>query len=1181
MTKESSSQELSNFIKYCLGYIRLTRQKTIAAQQRHFVNLDNGCFDGMGLLARDLESTVGEPVRLETFYSHDPKQVPEELKEAYETEHALANKIEDIYNRHANDPFTKQVTVNFGYFELELPLETVAPEPDADDVAEEDRDRVVKDRFPLFSLTCRIDKSIVAGVGRYSVLPIESEVLVNAGMLEKILEENLYFQLLEKLGQMEVSGNLNLPITSSSTLLEIWHLVKAQLKLGNATFDEASFSLNEIRIALSPRANYFLAEDLLKLSKLPSEVLTPTALNSWVSDDGLNISGESTQPEELYFPFSFDKYKVRVLSLLANKAAIVEGPPGTGKSETIANLLCHLAANRKRVLFVSQKTQALKVVKDRLRRLDLPYLFGYIPNPGSPQSTEEDENDGVAARLTALDTYLQRLQNQSPKQKAGSGEESLPDACALQKKARSTFNHLIEDERNYFRLATEREQLKPFIVEGIEMKAFDIAFSGQEWLKVINLRERIDTLDTAIKKFIEQPYTLKSDLSHLVWNGRGWSEAIQAIGKDIELTGYDRRSLFMRRINNGVRKLRCRKIRSVLPRELIDLIDRELAIDQSRSEMKRQLNVLDMVCRFHEDQADQIRSTDVWNQSLKRLGLTPKLYPKVLEAIQGPANGDVDVWKSTLMRFSAIEHELSGATAESTISKVVKELSNAEVERRRRVIGYIQAILNKNLIEKSRVGVRIRQITARLAKAFGKSKKAFKTFDSLRQDPENFKAVLDLIPVWIMELDDASRIIPLEPNLFDYVILDEASQCNVAYTLPTMFRATRALFVGDSEQMRDNTVMFKSNKAFDELAHRYSVPQDLQIKASGSAVQSVLDIARLRGLQAQALQYHYRSPAELIGFSNEYFYKPKGKDLITLNYNYLTYKDTGRIMVIHQVQADEVSEIADNSNIAEAHAILECFKDLRKDPRTANKSIGILTFFNAQAACLRKIFEDAGLKESGDNFKISIIEGIQGDEKDIVLYSFVIRTPSQKRSYVSLTGESGDIRADINMGRVNVAFSRARQQVHCFTSLAPSEFPDKIWIKRYLNYVEEHGLVRHLTDEIQPFDSHFEEEFYALLRQYLTKDFHIRNQVRSCGFKIDFVVRNIRTGRSLAIECDGPTHFKDEIDEAYGIHVESDEERQSVLEGADWHFYRIKYSDWRRDDTNRKYFIDDIMSLLK
>ena len=91
--------------------------------------------------------------------------------------------------------------------------------------------------------------------------------------------------------------------------------------------------------------------------------------------------------------------------------------------------------------------------------------------------------------------------------------------------------------------------------------------------------------------------------------------------------------------------------------------------------------------------------------------------------------------------------------------------------------------------------------------------------------------------------------------------------------------------------------MFRSNKAFDELAHKYQIPDPLQIKATGTSVQSVLEIATYRGFLSVPLRYHYRSPAELIGFSNKFFYKPKGKSLIALNNNYLTYLGSNRVML--------------------------------------------------------------------------------------------------------------------------------------------------------------------------------------------------------------------------------------------------------------------------------------------
>ena len=329
------------------------------------------------------------------------------------------------------------------------------------------------------------------------------------------------------------------------------------------------------------------------------------------------------------------------------------------------------------------------------------------------------------------------------------------------------------------------------------------------------------------------------------------------------------------------------------------------------------------------------------------------------------------------------------------------------------------------------------------------------------------------------------------------------------------------------------------------------------------------------------LRYHYRSPAELIGFSNQYFYKPNGKELIPLNNNYLAYKDTGRIILVHQVESDWSEEVSDKTNIAEAKAILSFFRSLKEDENYSNKSVGILTFFNAQAAYIRRLFEEAGYREEDDNYKVSIIEGIQGDEKDIIIYSFVIRHPDQKNKYVALTGETGDIRADINKGRVNVAFSRAKLQAHSFVSMPIHEVPDKIWIKKYLEYAEKNGEISFGKEDLKPFDSYFEEDFYNHIKVFSAKGYKIQNQVESCGFRLDFVITNTNNGKRIVIECDGPTHFEDEFAEEAGIYVESDEERQGVLEAAGWSFYRIKYSDWVSEGFDKKSEIKEVVQLLK
>ena len=624
------------------------------------------------------------------------------------------------------------------------------------------------------------------------------------------------------------------------------------------------------------------------------------------------------------------------------------------------------------------------------------------------------------------------------------------------------------------------------------------------------------------------------------------------------------------------------RYQKVLPEELISWLKVNICKnDISLTEIEEKLNKILLYFQYCQHSLELITSKDKLIARLNYCGISKETFSKIMQK-EVDLNGKVS--------FEELLNKLKLADGLNSKLKDLKKLLNEthdisqktflQKEHEKCISSYLQNKINLKIIKIWDGNITLKQIVRKLASSLGKSKKAFKTFDNLRRTPDNFKQIANLIPIWIMELDDASRIIPLEPNFFDYVVLDEASQCNIAYALPVMYRAKKVIFVGDSEQMRDSTVTFKSNRDFDELATRFKIPEDKQIKATGSSVQSVLDIAYKRGFPDKTLRYHYRSPIELIGFCNENFYKPKGKELFVVNNSHLMYKNTNRTMLVHPIISDWKSEIDDHINVAEAEYILNFFRDLRSTKEYSNKSIGILSFFSKQAGYIRSLFEKAGFKEDVDNYKVTNIEGVQGDEKDIIIYSFVIRKIDQKNKYVPLTGEGGDIKGDINNGRVNVAFSRAREQVHACVSMPIDEIPENIWIKKYLQYVEANGVIDNDTIKLKPFDSYFEESFYNTLRNNLDQKYRIQNQIESCGFKIDFVVSNIASGKRIAIECDGPCHFADEVDEASGMYIESDEHRQRVLESAGWKFFRIKYSEWIDRSFDRKQVIQDIKILI-
>ncbi|MEI6190760.1 MAG: AAA domain-containing protein [bacterium] len=1172
---------LNSYIKYCLGYLSLTKPTGFGRGTSLDINLPQKYFSLPNLINGDTDGNVSEIIKLDCYYNTDPKDITEEIEGKYKEEKTFALQVDEIYNKAKNDTFTKETVLRFGKFDFEVFEE---PTIETEEIIEEkekttqkllneiEEIKLVSKQFYLFSLPIRIEKNKDKNnIDKYSITPIDFEVRLNLPPLYEIFrtynKEELVYEFLNEYVKIEGIGGFSIPISSEKIFLDLWHILKAKLKLTEAKFNEGSFTLEDLRLTLAPRANFFLVEDLTKLSKEKEELLEGTSLSGWFSEEGLNVNTEVCEEKSLYFPFPYDKFQKATTSLLGNKASIIQGPPGTGKSETISNIISHLAVNKNKILFVSQKPQALRVVKDKLKTLDVPLLFGYIPSVRIEQSQDE-ESDTISSQLVSLDNY--GAQRHSKREVTNLNDFTQYTVDSFDKRDKS-----ISLERNVFELQNKKKDYDflsklPILNEGKIL----VNLTEDLYNTYTKILEKISINKATIKKLNDTSEKFKLDsglFSQFIFSG-----LISTVLVDVRKTGFDRSFTVGRYINNLARKFRLKSHLDQLPKEIYEEIDSILTKDISRFVAISELEQLYNFCIYWETIFENKKLEKQLQEIEENLALSGDDFFKLATFLKDNSLTILELI-TKLSEREILYSNQKNLTEE--ISKLKKEVTEKNQITRKEIIAqYLSSVIDEN-IKKNVSNIKIYRKIQELQRVFKKSKKAFKTFDKLKNDPSNFETILNIVPVWIMDLDDASRLIPLVPKLFDYVVFDEASQCNIAYTIPSMYRAKKAVFVGDPEQMRDSTIMFKSNQSFDQLASRYCVPESLQIKPTGTAVQSVLDIAKTRFGIPKILQYHYRSSMELIGFSNKYFYEPKGKRLIALNNKYLTYKDTNRIMVIHNIECNGIGEISDNTNNAEANKALELYLEMIKDPKYENKSFAILTFFNDQAELIRRVFEENKIKES-DKLKIAIIEGIQGDEKDIIIYSFVIRDASQKRQYIPLTGETGDIKADINAGRVNVAFSRAKYQVHCILSMPIEKIPSGIWIKKYLEYARDNGEVSASKLTLKKFDSYFEEEFYHLLKNKLGKRYTIQNQIESCGFKIDFVATNIETGKQLAIECDGPTHFKDHIDEAYGIYVDSDIERQRVLESAGWTFFRVGYSEWIENEENKENIIKEIKLYL-
>ena len=352
----------------------------------------------------------------------------------------ILNKIQEIDTKIKTDEYTKRVVLQTGLVSFEAKR---FQEFEYNEEYEKYEGPLLQ--LPVASINFRYSAE---GVNVTIDLPDNYVEILN-GPLKNYLPQQYYDEIFTFIANRESEGKTTLPL-EAEFVEELWAVIRTQLDRADAHSIVTQPSFNESIIAITNKTNHFLAEDLKAIAEIDDVELLETSLGSWVSDEEMNIEQAVLDDgsTEIFFPFDYDKFQLKVLGITANKAVIVEGPPGTGKSQTISNLLVHLAATGKRILFASQKDQAIRGVKDKLKNLDIPFLYGYIPDKTSKLYTEEDEKDSAANTLLALNREFQ-------KGKVGDLKEPL----GLLTDRRNIFTENIANERSVYALYEELRNL--------------------------------------------------------------------------------------------------------------------------------------------------------------------------------------------------------------------------------------------------------------------------------------------------------------------------------------------------------------------------------------------------------------------------------------------------------------------------------------------------------------------------------------------------------------------------------------------------------------------------------------------------------------------------------------------------------------------------------------------------
>ncbi|MEP2773960.1 MAG: AAA domain-containing protein [Fulvivirga sp.] len=275
--------------------------------------------------------------------------------------------------------------------------------------------------------------------------------------------------------------------------------------------------------------------------------------------------------------------------------------------------------------------------------------------------------------------------------------------------------------------------------------------------------------------------------------------------------------------------------------------------------------------------------------------------------------------------------------------------------------------------------------------------------------------LFDLMPCWLASPESVSAIFPMR-EMFDLVIFDEASQCFVERGIPAIYRGRQVLVAGDDKQLRPNDLyMVRYEEETDD--------SDVALE-----VDSLLELAN-HHLKDVQLKGHYRSKSlELIDFSNKHFYDGNLKllpDQRVVNSNE---------PAIEYVKLDGVWE--NNTNKVEANAVVDLL--LRTLKIEENKSVGVVTFNARQQQLILDIIDERFISEGKifpPNWFVKNIENVQGDEKDIIIFSTGY-APDQTGKMVM---QFGSLNAVNGENRLNVAVTRAREKIVIITSIYPQQ----------------------------------------------------------------------------------------------------------------------------------------------
>lgn len=698
----------------------------------------------------------------------------------------------------------------------------------------------------------------------------------------------------------------------------------------NLTFDnKLSFALSSKNPALNQIYSELRGVNSLSVSE--KSLLSSFLFNKSI-DNKLNNYSEN---DIIQISNLDDSQKNAVLTALNNKVSVITGPPGSGKTQVISNILANAVLQNKKILVASKNNQAVDNVKSRFDREESLGFFLRFGNKKILCDTTLPEINRISALKATLSDNSDKVYETTEKLKQITKTKS-------ESKEKLKQRDLLKSK--LFEIKDNIEKIKAQLLQLIQRN------SDFENLRLNHRSEDFENFISETKKKRNQFDLKYSGLNRL------WIDWFKKNKHAFELINF---------IDDTHKDFK--DIFKSLPNQISDFKN-GIQISETYNEIIKIFNSVIEYCTNYSKIENELKlKSEELNKVENYISVINSQEQEILQLIHN------------------CEIEIIGQSKIALKEKIENKLFNASQPQ----INNYKDYLPDNIPWKNEEKAKFENAT------------------------KNFLDVFNIISVTSLS---AKTALPLSNELFDIVIIDEASQCDIASAIPLIFRAKQLVVIGDPLQLKHITSLNKYEE--DRIKEHLLISGSIYLKYKEK---SLWDYSETFVTNANNnnkvvnIDRHYRCHPDIIGYSNEAFYNPKlGVDL-----KVCTERESFKIKPSGIKWIDIIgTQSANNVNVNDA----EVLKSIEIATYFANKypdiTIGIVTPFTQQA---KEIYSKIPV-----NFHQRIVADtvhkFQGDEKDIMIYSLVVtnNSPDKKIHWIdNMVPES-----------VNVAITRARNTIY-------------------------------------------------------------------------------------------------------------------------------------------------------